>query len=260
MQGYVTTPDGPLPLSEGFELGAPWTPFRFRTVGFEARLAYPPILLLDKPEGAVTSRAAANGAPTVFDLLPPELAARVEPVGRLDRETSGLLLLTGDGRIIQHLTHPRRETPRTYLAELVGPPNPTVIEGLRRGEVALRDGHQPRPAELAPVGSTGGPDAPEGVPGEPLCWRVTLTEGKYHEVRRLFAAAGTRVTGLRRIRFAHLRIEALEGADGDRDPLPARWVRLEEAEVEALYERIGLALPPREVEVRVEGTDGSPEG
>lgn len=228
MQGGVRTEEGTRALADVVRLDGNWRPFRFRSMSVEARVTLPPLVLMDKPVGVLTSRAPEGGSPTVFDLLDDPAAPRVEPVGRLDLDSSGLLLLTGDGRLIQRLTHPKREIPRTYVATIAGEPDPDVVASLRVGTFALRDGHRPHPRQLDPVGE-----------GE---WRVTLVEGKYHEVRRMFAAAGAHVTALRRTRFAAFSLDDLAGR-------PFR--RLEDHELAGLYRELGLPLPEPEAEVRV---------
>jgi len=227
MTGDVSTPEGPRPLAERVLIGRDWRRFCFRSISIEARSTMPPLILLDKPAGVLTSRVREHGAPTVFEVLDPALAERVEPVGRLDRETTGLLLLTGDGRLIQRLTHPKRAVPRSYDVTVEGAPDPEIIQGLRMGTVALRDGHLPTPRILEPVDTDR--------------WVVTLAEGKYHEVRRMFAAAGARVLALRRTSFGPFGLGDLRGE-------PFR--RLEEEEVIATCLELGLPLPDQVLEVR----------
>ena len=223
-------------LDDAVDLGGTWTRFHFGPVVLEARATLPPIVLLDKPLGAVTSRVPDGGAPTVFDFLDPALAEAVQPVGRLDRDSSGLLLLVGDGRLIQHLGHPKRAIPRTYLVSVAEEPGAEAVEALRHGEIVLADGHRPRPRKVERTD--------EGS------WTVTLTEGKYHEVRRMFAAAGTRVSALRRTDFAGLTLDDLQGTP---------WRRLAEEEVRAAYARFGVPLPEAVFEVR-EVNDGNAQG
>jgi 16S rRNA pseudouridine516 synthase len=233
MQGGVRGAQGTThALDDRVPLDQEWRPFAFRDVSLEARLTLPPLLLMDKPVGVVTSRVREGGAATVFDVLDEHLPLdpapeRVEPVGRLDRDTSGLLLFTGDGRLIQRLTHPKREVPRSYEVEVEGDPDAQVMAGFREGAVALRDGHCPHPRELEPLG--GGR------------WGVTLVEGKYHEVRRMFAAAGAHVTGLRRVAHAGFTLDSLGGR-----PV----LRLPDPELRRFYEELGLSVPALEPEVR----------
>ena len=243
MQGGVRGEAGTTyALDDRVPLDETWRPFAFRDVYLEARLTLPPLLLMDKPVGVVTSRVQEGGAATVFDVLDRHLPLdpapdRVEPVGRLDRDTSGLLLFTGDGRLIQRLTHPKREVPRSYEVEVEGDPDPQVMAGLREGTMALRDGHRPHPRELEPLG--GGR------------WRVTLVEGKYHEVRRMFAAAGAQVVALRRIAHAGFTLDALGG-----HPV----LRLPDPELRRFYEELGLPVPALEPEVREVPPSGGPGG
>lgn len=226
-RGWAHLGERRVPLETALVLDGRWQRLEFEGVVIEARAALPPLVLLDKPVGAVTSRRNEHGAPTVFDGLPHALRSRVHPVGRLDRATSGLLLLTADGGVVQRLTHPKRAVPRVYRAVLQGQPDEAALAALREGELALADGHRPRPTGIEPV--------EEGV------WDVVLTEGKYHEVRRLFAAAGAHVTELRRIAYGDFRLEDLRGA---------HLRRLDDAEVAAAYARMGLPSPPAEPDVR----------
>ena len=233
MQGGVRGANGTThALEDSVPLDLDWRPFAFRDISLEARLTLPPFLLMDKPVGAITSRIREKGAPTVFDVLDQHLPLdpapeRVEPVGRLDRESSGLLLFTADGRLIQRLTHPKREVPRSYEAEVEGDPDPQVVAGLREGTVVLRDGHRPHPRELEPLG--GG------------LWRVTLVEGKYHEVRRMFAAAGAHVVTLRRTAHAGFTLDTLGG-----HPV----LRLPDPELRRFYEALNFPVPDLGPEVR----------
>ncbi len=243
MQGGVRGGEGTThALDDRVPLDQTWRPFSFREVHLEARLALPPLLLMDKPQGVVTSRVREGGAGTVFDVLDQHLPLdpapdRVEPVGRLDRDTSGLLLFTGDGRLIQRLTHPKREVPRSYEVEVEGDPDPQVMAGFREGGVALRDGHCPHPRELDPIGR-----------GR---WRVTLVEGKYHEVRRMFAAAGAHVTALRRVAHAGFTLDLLGG-----QPV----LRIPDPELRRFYEELGLSVPALEPAVREVPPPGGPGG
>lgn len=236
MKGAVEGGTGLLSLDDRVTIDGAWSRYRFRGVHLEARAVLPPLILLDKPVGVVTSRVQEGGASTVFEVLDDPAIDRVQPVGRLDRESSGLLLLTADGRLIQRLTHPRREVPRSYQATVEGAPDPLTLEALRRGEFELRDGHRPRPQQLDP--------ADDGS------WQVSLVEGKYHEVRRIFGAAGARVTALRRTRFWEFTLDDLQGR---------RHRRLDHTETIGVYTRLGLDVPPAEMEVR-EVLRGASEG
>lgn len=231
IRSSIRTPEGSIPTDERWDPGTDWTPWSFQGRSYRGRLTLPPLVLLDKTAGAVTSRTSESGAPTVFDLLPESLRDRVQPVGRLDRDTSGLLLFTGDGRLIQWLGHPRRAIPRTYRARLSAAPEAARIEALREGRLELRDGHAPRPSEIRRI---------DAAKAEGEVWEVTLTEGKYHEVRRIFGATGVRVLDLVRLSFGPFSREVCR---------PHGWHRLDEAALTAFYASQGLELPPLEVEV-----------
>ena len=156
------------------------------------------LLAMHKPVGFVTSHASGAldaSSETVFDLLPEWLAsAQLEPIGRLDKETSGLLLLTEDGSLNQRIRHPSRNTPRSYIAQLARPITQDAARAALRQGVPLRDGTTASPTEL------------EQLPNSTNLWRVTLTEGKYHEVRRLFAALDSHVELLHRDRYDAFRL------------------------------------------------------
>lgn len=189
-----------------------------------AKSSGPVVLAHHKPTGRVTSRVD-DGAPSVFSTLPwPHLLDRVEPVGRLDVETSGLLLFTDDGELLHRLTHPKREVERCYETELRRPLTTESAARLMAGGVALRDGHVPAPREMTPLDATG------------LRWRLTLVEGKYHEVRRMMQAVESPVVTLRRIRYATQSLDAL--------PEPGAWRRLSDDEVSALYASVSAAPSP----------------
>ena len=119
-----------------------------------------------------------------MELLPPEYRNRgLNPVGRLDKQTEGLLLFTDDGALLHRLISPKKEVPKVYYARHEGQASGEDVEAFRQGLV-LKDGTQCRPAELEPLG-----------PGESL---VTVCEGKYHQVRRMLASRGMPVTYLER--------------------------------------------------------------
>jgi pseudouridine synthase len=153
-------------------------------------------LLLHKPRGYVTTRRDPAGRPVVLDLLPP--AARiVYPVGRLDFDTEGLLLLTNDGELANRLLHPRYEIPRVYEVEVRGRVDEADLPRWRRGAV-LPDG----PAVPKHVTRlSGGPRSTR--------LRVTFAEGRYREVKRYCAALGHPVERLKRVQFGPLRLGSL---------------------------------------------------
>jgi pseudouridine synthase len=154
-------------------------------------------LMLHKPRGVVSTVHDPQGRPVVTDLLPREVRARVYPVGRLDADVEGLLLLTNDGPLTHRLLHPRYELPRVYEAEVAGRVSADDLPRWRRG-VALDDGPAvPLAAELVRTGTAGS------------LLRLTFTEGRKHEVKRYCEALGHRVQRLRRIAFGPLALGTL---------------------------------------------------
>ncbi len=141
------------------------------------------VLLLNKPAGFVTATEDRQEK-TVMELLPPEyIALEVRPVGRLDKATEGLLLLTNDGDLLHRLISPKKNVPKVYYARHEGQASNADVAAFAEG-LTLRDGTVCREAELRPIG-----------PGESV---ITVTEGKYHQVRRMMAARGMTVTYLER--------------------------------------------------------------
>jgi 23S rRNA pseudouridine2605 synthase len=170
--------------------------------------------LLNKPAGYVTTARDPQGRPTVLDLVP--ASPRVFPVGRLDRDTEGLLLLTNDGELAQLLTHPRHGVEKEYLAEVEGVPAPGALRRLREG-VELDDGPT-RPARVTLV-----QERPDGAGA---LVTIVVKEGRKRMVRRMFATVGHPVVRLVRTRIGPLTDRRLE---------PGRWRTLEASEVRALY-------------------------
>jgi len=156
-------------------------------------------LLYYKPVGEVTTRSDPERRPTVFDGLPEPQAGRWISVGRLDVNTSGVLLLTTDGALAHRLMHPSSEVPREYLVRLRGRPGPEVLRQVLEG-VPLEDG----PARFDAVH----PAAPEEDPGTGThsSYRVVLHEGRNREVRRLWSAVGFEVSRLLRIRYGPIEL------------------------------------------------------
>ncbi|HXG22875.1 MAG TPA: pseudouridine synthase [Methylomirabilota bacterium] len=154
-------------------------------------------ILLHKPVGVVCTLRDPEGRPTIRDLLK-HVRERVYPVGRLDYDSSGLLLLTNDGELTEHLLHPRYQIPRTYHAKVVGIPSPETLRRLRNG-VRLDDGTVTSPAKVEVLRTS-----------DRKTWlEITLREGRNREVRRMGEAVGHRVEKLIRVRFGSLELGAL---------------------------------------------------
>jgi 23S rRNA pseudouridine2605 synthase len=168
--------------------------------------------LLNKPSGVVTTASDPQGRPTVVDLVPAD--RRVFPVGRLDYDSEGLLVVTNDGELTQLLTHPSHGVPKAYLAEVVGVPTAGELRRLREG-VELDDGLT-APARVAVVARDGGAAALE----------VVIHEGRNRQVRRMCEAIGHPVTRLVRTRI---------GPISDARLAPGEWRTLRPEEVRALY-------------------------
>jgi 23S rRNA pseudouridine2605 synthase len=174
--------------------------------------------LLHKPTGVVTTAQDPEGRPTVVELVPAD--PRVFPVGRLDYDTSGLLILTNDGTLAQLLTHPRHGVDKTYLAEVVGDPTRAAIRRLRDG-LPLDDGPT-APARVRVVGTRGDATAIE----------LTLHEGRNRQVRRMCDEIGHPVRRLIRTRVGPVRDDRLRSGE---------WRTLTVEEVRALYESASAA-------------------
>jgi len=147
------------------------------------------VLLYHKPVSEVTTRSDPQGRPTVFDRLPPAPSGRWVAIGRLDVNTSGLLLFTNDGELAHRMMHPSFEIARRYLVRVRGVPGPELVQRLRQG-LELADGHASFDA-IAPQGRSDGHS----------WYQVTLHEGRNREVRRLFEAAGHEVSRLKRLAY-----------------------------------------------------------
>ena len=171
------------------------------------------LVLLHKPAGVECSQKPRHH-PSVLSLLPLPLRRRgVQPVGRLDEDTTGALLLTDDGALIHRLTSPKRHVAKVYEVTTKHPATPELAQRLVDGVVLADD---PRPVRAAAC----------EVIGERTL-RLTLTEGRYHQVKRMVAAAGNRVEALHRSAFGGLALGELA---------PGRWRWVDDAERAALLE------------------------
>ncbi len=150
--------------------------------------------LLHKPVGVLSTASDPQGRPTVTELVDSD--ARLYPVGRLDADSSGLVLLTNDGELANRLMHPRYEVPRTYRARVAGSPSKRALQRLREG-VELDDGRS-RPARVRVVAG-----------GRESVVDVTIHEGRNRIVRRMFEAVGYPVRSLERVAFGPLELGRL---------------------------------------------------
>ena len=172
--------------------------------------------LLNKPEGVITTASDEHGRDTVLGLVPEE--PRVFPVGRLDRDTTGLLIITNDGQLAQHLTHPSRGVEKEYIAEVqCGPRGVShgALRALREG-VELEDG-MTAPAEVGQI--------------EPGVLRIVIHEGRNRQVRRMCDAVGYPVLRLVRTRIGPLRDTKLR---------PGQWRELTTDEVRSLSRAVDI--------------------
>src|SRR5881392_3740885 len=181
-------------------------------VDLDGRLLLPQALayvLLHKPAGVVTTASDPHGRPTVVELVA-DRGIRLVPVGRLDADTTGALLLTNDGELAHRLAHPRYEVEKVYEAEVEGEPSDKALAALERG-VELDDGPT-APAQARRLG--------------PSLVELSIHEGRKHQVKCMLEAVGHPVTRLHRSRYAGLSLEGVE---------PGEWRELEPGEVARLH-------------------------
>lgn len=192
------------------------------------------VLIYNKPEGEVTTREDPEGRPTIFEALPVLKGARWIAIGRLDINTTGLLLLTTDGELANAMMHPSFEIEREYLCRVRAPEGENevsdkLVDRLRRG-VALEDG----PAKFDDIERIGGTNMPDDSRHD--WFRVTLSEGRNREVRRLWESQGCQVSRLKRIRYGDVTLPQplLRGQSQELPP----------AQVEALRKKSNLEEGP----------------
>ncbi len=184
-------------------------------------------LLLNKPKGFVTTAHDPEGRPTVMQLVR-DAGVRVYPVGRLDFNTEGVLLMTNDGELAHALMHPSRGVQKTYQVKLRGMAGPDLVESWMKG-VTLDDGEKTAPAQVTMLGPTEG--------GRNTWLEVTIHEGKNRQIHRMAEAAGFQVAKLERVRYAGLDSEAVK---------PGRYRTLLAREVAALRKLAGLSARAEE--------------
>jgi len=208
MRSGRVTVNGELAVEPGFSIN----PDRDR-VEVDGRRVRPPsehtYILLNKPVNVVTTASDPQGRPTVLDVV--KSRRRVFPVGRLDYDSSGLLLLTDDGELAQRLAHPRYRIEKTYLTDVRGELTTAKIEALRHG-VTLKDGiTAPAKVKVVRRSRTG------------ATLELTLREGRNREVRRMCAALGLKVANLHRTQLGPLRIHGVR--PGEFRPLTSQEIK-----------------------------------
>lgn len=179
----------------------------------------PVYLLLHKPRGVLVTLSDPFGRPTIVGLLP-KLDEGVRPVGRLDMDSEGVLLLTNDGELAFRLTHPRYEIAKTYVVRVKGEVPPAAASRLEHG--VFVDGRRTAPARIGVL---------ESHPGKSIV-RVTIHEGRKREVRKMFETLGLEIAALKRIDFGGLKIDRLPSGG---------WRPLKRDEIAALKKKVGLA-------------------
>ncbi len=200
----------------------------------------PRALVYHKPEGEICTRDDPEGRPSVFDALPQLRNGRWISVGRLDINSSGLMIFTTDGELANRLMHPSSEIEREYAVRVLGEVTPEQLGQMRRG-VELEDG----PAAFDDIRLSGGE-------GANRWYHVLLREGRYREVRRIWDTQGVQVSRLTRVRFGAIRLP--------RDLPAGRFRYLEPIDMQRLYRMGGLPLPTKRVRQRgapsARGRDG----
>ncbi len=218
-QGLITLNGQPAKLGDKADkddrITVKGKPVRFSSVQQRSR-----VIAYHKPEGEVTTRKDPQGRFTVFDHLPRLREGRWIAVGRLDYNTSGLLLFTNDGALANALMHPSHEVEREYAVRVLGAVNNGQLQAMRDG-VMLEDGV----ASFDDIRDAGGTGANHW-------YHVTLREGRNREVRRLWEAQGVKVSRLIRVRYGAIEL--------GRSLRPGRWRDLEVKEMAALYREVDL--------------------
>lgn len=184
------------------------------------------VLVYNKPEGELVTRRDPEGRRTVFERLPKLDKGRWVPVGRLDINSSGLLLLTTDGELANRLMHPSRQVEREYAVRVMGQVTEEQLEQLVNG-VELEDG----PARFEEIVVSGG----EGIN---RWFHVVIMEGRQREVRRIWEAVGAKVNRLKRVRYGSVMLDSALKA--------GRWRYLDDNEIDELLKTLGLKSDKRQ--------------
>jgi len=183
------------------------------------------VVALNKPVGYITTRTDPGGRPTVYALLE-DVGSWVFPVGRLDRDSAGLLILTNDHRLGQALTDPAQHVPKTYQVRVAGVPSAEALAELRRG-IPWKDGTTTRKARVRALGAS----------RDGSSWlEIVLTEGRNRQVRRMCSAVGHDVLALVRTRIGRLGLGDLR---------PGEWRRLGAQDVQKLLDSAARPGDPR---------------
>lgn len=157
-------------------------------------------IILHKPPGVVSTREDPKGRPKVVDMVP-DVGVRLYPVGRLDFDASGVMLLTNDGDVAAAMTHPSYHTPRTYLVKVKGRPDEKALEKLRKG-VVLEDGRKTLPAKVALARVKRGGRTPTSN-----TWlKFTLKEGRYRQIKRMCKAVRHPALKIERVRMGPVKL------------------------------------------------------
>ncbi len=175
-------------------------------------------LMINKPPGYLVTLKDHFQRPTIQQLLPP-LKKRVYPVGRLDYDSSGLLLVMNDGELAYRLTHPRFKVPKAYLVKVKGEPDPSKLSRLEKG--IYLDGKKTAPAKIAQIAGS----------SKKNLLKIEIYEGRKREIKRMFKAIGHRVLQLRRVSFGGLRLGRLK---------TGKWRFLTRKEIDILKKASGL--------------------
>ena len=154
--------------------------------------------IINKPKGYLSTVSDDKGRRTVLDLMP-ESVGRIYPVGRLDYESEGLLIMTTDGELAQRLTHPSHEVPKTYLVKIEGTATEATLNPIRSG-IEIEGGYVTKKCKAHIVETN----------KEYTKIHITITEGKNREIRKMFAAIGREVTLLKRIKIGELTLRGLD--------------------------------------------------